>query len=61
MQNSHTFSYSDINVALCFTVINSIPAIILKTINNASAYFFRKHIFKIKIVHNFRGIFENDF
>ena len=55
------FSCSNIKMALCFAVINSVAAITLKAINNARAKFFTKHIFKMEIVDNFRWRFENDF
>ena len=41
-------------IRFCFTVINSVAAITLKTINVARAEFFGKYIFKMKMVDNFR-------
>ena len=54
-------SCTDVNVAFGFAVINSAAAVTLKTINNVRVDFFRKYIFQIKIVDNFRRRFENDF
>ena len=54
MQNSHMFSCSDVKMVFCFAIINSFATITLKTINDARAEFFRKHIFKVKMVDNFR-------
>ena len=48
------FSYSDVKMAFCFAVIINVATITLKTINDARAEFFRKHIFKMKMVDNFR-------
>ena len=48
------FSCSDVKMAFFFAVINRVAAITLKTINNARAELFRKHIFKMKTVDNFR-------
>ena len=48
------FSCSDVKMVFCFAIINSFAAITLKTINDARAEFFRKHIFKAKMVDNFR-------
>ena len=45
------FSCSDVKVAFCFAIINKVTAITFKTI----AEFFRKHIFKMKMVDNFDG------
>ena len=51
-------SCSVVEMAFCFAVINNVAAIILKAINE----FFRKHIFKMKMVDdNFRWRFENHF
>ena len=51
-------SCSVVPMAFCFAVINNVAAIILKAINE----FFRKHIFKMKMVDdNFRWRFENHF
>lgn len=61
MWNSYMFSCTDVNVAFGFAVINSAAAVTLKTINNVRVDFFRKYIFQIKIVDNFRRRFENDF
>ena len=52
--HSHMFSSSDVKMAFCFAVINSFAAITLKTINEARAEFFRNHIFKMKMIDNFR-------
>ena len=52
-------SCSDINVVFCFAVINNSVAVTVKTISNARAGFFRKWIFKGKVVYNFRWRFEN--
>ena len=41
-------------MAFCFSVIKSGAAITLKTINDAREEFFRKYIFKMKMVDNFR-------
>ena len=41
-------------MAFCFAVINSVGAITLKTINDARAEFFKKHICKRKMIDNFR-------
>ena len=38
------FSCSDVKMVFCFAIINSVVAITLKTINNARAEFFGKHI-----------------
>ena len=38
----------------CFAVINSVAAITLNALNDARAEFFRDHIFKMKMVDNFR-------
>ena len=54
MQNSHMFSCSDVKMAFCFAVINSVAALILKAINDDRAKFFRGHIFKMKMIDNFR-------
>ena len=54
------FSCSDVKMAFCCAIINSIAAITLKTINDARAEFFGKHILKMKMVDNFRRS-ENDF
>ena len=43
------FSCSDIKMAFCFAVINSVATITLKTINDANAGLFRKDIFKMKM------------
>ena len=61
MWNSHMFSCSDVKMVFCFAIINSVVAITLKTINNARAEFFGKHIHKMKVVDNFRRWSENDF
>ena len=55
------FSSSDVKVASCFVVINSVAAITLKTVNNARVEFLRKHISKIKTVDSFSWRFENGF
>ena len=57
MPNSLMFSCSDVKVAFCFATINKVTAITFKT----KAEFFRKHIFKMKMVDNFGWRFENDF
>ena len=57
MPNSHMFSCSHVKVAFCFAIINKVTAITFKTI----AEFFRKHIFKMKMVDNFGWRLENDF
>ena len=44
------FSCSDVKVAFCFAVINSVAAIALKNYKRCQAEFFRKHILKIKMV-----------
>ena len=52
----------DLKLAFCFAVKNSVAAIAL--VSNArqcQSRFFRKHIFQMKMVYNFRWIFENDF
>ena len=54
MLNSHMFSCSYVKMAFCFSVIKSGAAITLKTINDARGEFFRKYIFKMKMVDNFR-------
>ena len=54
MRNSHMFSCSEVKIAFCFAVINSVANITLKTINDSRAEFFRKHIFKMKMAKNFR-------
>ena len=61
MRNSHMPSCSDVKMAFCFAVISSVAAITLKSINDARAEFFKKHIFKMKMIDNFRWWFENDF
>ena len=48
------FICSDVKLAFCFAVINIVAAVTLKTISDARAEFFRKHIFKMKMVENFR-------
>ena len=48
------FSCSDVKMVFRFTMINSVAAITLKTIKNARAEFFKKHIFKMKMVGNVR-------
>ena len=48
------FRCSDVKMAFCFAIINSVAAITLKTINDARAKFFGKHILKMKMVDNFR-------
>ena len=55
------FSCSDVKVAFCFAVINSVAAITLKTMNNARAEFFKKHISKMKMVDSFSWRLENGF
>ena len=57
MRSCHMFSCSDVKVAF-FAVINSVAAITLKTTDSATAEFARYHIFKIKLVGNFRWRFE---
>ena len=52
---------SDLKVEFCFAVTNSIVAITLKTVNDARAEFFRKHIFRMKMPDNFKCRFENDY
>ena len=52
---------SDPKVEYCFAVTNGIVAITLKTINDARAEFFRKHIFKMKMAGNFKRRFKNDY
>ena len=59
--NSHMSSGFDVKMAICFAIINSVAAIALKTINDARAEFFWKHILKIKMVGNFRRWAENGF
>ena len=41
-------------MAFCFAVISSVGAITLRTINDARTEFFREHVFKMKMVDNFR-------
>ena len=53
------FSCSDVKAEFCFALINSAAAIRIKTINNARAEFFRKPIFKMKMVDKFRWQFAN--
>ena len=60
MQNSQIFSCSDVKMAFCFAAINNAAPITLKTVNDARAEFFVKHIFRMKMVDNFRWSFEND-
>ena len=55
------FRCSDVKMAFCFAIINSVAAITLKTINDARAEFFGKHILKMKMVDNFRRLSENEF
>ena len=52
---------ADVKMEFCFAKINSIAADTLKTINDAREEYFRRHIFKMKMVDNFRWWFENDF
>ena len=47
-------------MVFCFAVINNVVPITLKAINDVRAKFFVKHIFKMKMVDNFRWSFEND-
>ena len=61
MWNSHMFSCFDVKMAFCFAIINSVAAITLKNKNDVRAEFFGKHIFKMKMVDNFRRWSENDF
>ena len=48
------FSCPDVKMAFCFAIINSVAAITLKTINDARAEFFGKHIIKMKMFGNFK-------
>ena len=48
------FSCPDVKMTFCFAIINSVAAITHKTVNDARAEFFGKHILKIKMVDNFR-------
>ena len=48
------FSYSDVKIVFHVAVKKGIAAITLKTTNDARAEFFREHIFKMKMVDNFR-------
>ena len=61
IRNSHMSNCSDPKVEFCFAVTNGIVTITLKTINDARAEFFRKHIFKMKMADNFKCRFENDY
>ena len=56
-----TCSAAYVKMAFCFAIINSMAAITLKTINDARAEFFGKHILKMKMVDNFRRRSTNDF
>ena len=60
MWNFHMFNCSDVNMTFCYAVADSVAAIRLKTISDAKADFFTRHIFKMKIVGDFRWWFEND-
>ena len=49
------FSCSDVKMAFCLAIINSVAAITLKTMNDARAEFFGKHILKMKMVRISEG------
>ena len=55
------FSCSEVKLEFSLAVINSVVAITLKTINDATAEIFRKNTFKMKMVDSCKWRFEKDF